>query len=79
MRVQLLDEHQAVVLDTRVDECTEIEGFSETEIPITLSLPASLVPGRYEVRLLLSADAEESLFYPINNIHDKEVPYIDIA
>lgn len=79
MRVQLLDEHQAVVLDNRVDECTEIEGFSETEIPITLSLHASLVPGRYEARLLLSADAEESLFYPINNIHDKEVPYIDIA
>lgn len=37
------------------------------------------MPGRYEARLLLSADAEESLFYPINNIHDKEVPYIDVT
>ena len=36
MRVQLLDEHQEVVLDSRVDECTEIEGFSDAEIPITL-------------------------------------------
>ena len=55
MKVQLLDEHQEVVLDSQVDECTEIEGFSETEIPITLSLSTSLAPGRYEVKLLLSA------------------------
>ena len=56
MKVQLPDEHQEVVLDSQVDECTEIEGFSETEIPITLSLSTSLALGRYEVKLLLSAD-----------------------
>ena len=55
MKVQLLDEHQEVVLDSQVDECTEIEGFSDAEIPITLSLSTSLAPGRYEVKFLLSA------------------------
>ena len=78
MKVQLLDEHQKVVLDSQVDECTEIEGFSEIEIPITLSLPTNLSPGRYEVKLLLSADKEGTLFYPINKIHDKDVPYIEV-
>lgn len=78
MRVQLLDEHQEVVLDSRVDECTEIEGFSDAEIPITISLPTNLSPGRYEVKLLLSADKEGTLFYPIHKIHDKDVPYIEV-
>ena len=78
MRVQLLDEHQEVVLDSRVDECTEMEGFSDAEFPITLSLPTNLSPGRYEVKLLLSADKEGTLFYPINKIHDKDVPYIEV-
>ena len=78
MRVQLLDEHQEVVLDSRVDECTEIEGFSEIEIPITLSLSTSLAPGRYEVKLLLSADKEGTLFYSIHKIHDKDVPCIEV-
>ena len=79
MKVQLLDEHQEVVLDSRVDECTEIEGFSDAEIPITLSLPTNLSPGRYEVKLLLSADKEGTLFYPIHKIHDKDVPYIEVV
>lgn len=79
MRVQLLDEHQKVVLDSQVDECTEIEGFSDAEIPITLSLPTNLSPGRYEVELLLSADKEGTLFYPIHKIHDKDVPYIEVV
>ena len=61
MKVQLLDEHQEVVLDSRVDECTEIEGFSDAEIPITISLPTNLSPGRYEVKLLLSADKEGTI------------------
>ena len=79
MRVQLLDEHQEVVLDSRVDECTEIEGFSDAEIPITISLPTNLSPGRYEVKLLLSADKEGTLFYPIHKIHDKDVPCIEVV
>ena len=45
------------MLNTRVDELTEIEGFTEAEIPIVLSLPSSMTPGRYEVQLSLSADA----------------------
>ena len=54
-----------VVLDTRVDALTEIEGFTETEIPITLSIPASLAPARYEVQLEMTGDEAETLHYPI--------------
>ena len=78
LRVRLLDDRKAVVLDTRVDELTEIEGFTEAEIPIVLSLPSSMTPGRYEVQLSLSADAEETVFYPVNLIHDKDAAYIEV-
>lgn len=78
LRVQLLDESKAVVLNTRVDELTEIEGFTEAEIPITLSLPISLVPGRYEVQLSLTGDAAETMDYPVNLIHDKDAAYIEV-
>lgn len=57
----MLDDRKAVVLNTRVDELTEIEGFTEAEIPIVLSLPNSMTPGRYEVQLSLSGDAEETV------------------
>ncbi len=79
LRVRLLDDRKAVVLDTRVDELTEIEGFTEAEIPIVLSLPSSMTPGRYEVQLSLSADAEETVVYPVNLIHDKEAAYIEVV
>lgn len=79
LRVQLLDDSKAVVLNTRVDELTEIEGFTETEIPISLSLPISLVPGRYEVQLSLTGDAAETMDYPVNLIHDKETAYIEVV
>lgn len=78
LRVRLLDDRKAVVLDTRVDELTEIEGFTEAEIPIVLSLPSSMTPGRYEVQLSLSADAEETVVYPVNLIHDKDAAYIEV-
>lgn len=78
LRVRLLDDRKAVVLDTRVDELTEIEGFTEAEIPIVLSLPSSMTPGRYEVQLFLSADAEETVVYPVNLIHDKDAAYIEV-
>ena len=78
LRVQLLDESKAVVLNTRVDELTEIEGFTEAEIPISLSLPISLIPGRYEVQLSLSGDAAETTDYPVNLIHDKDAAYIEV-
>lgn len=78
LRVRLLDNRKAVVLDTRVDELTEIEGFTEAEIPIVLSLPSSMTPGRYEVQLSLSADAEETVVYPVNLIHDKDAAYIEV-
>ena len=78
LRVQLLDESKAVVLNTRVDELTEIEGFTEAEIPISLSLPISLVPGRYEVQLSLTGDAAETQDYPVNLIHDKDAAYIEV-
>lgn len=79
LRVRLLDDRKAVVLNTRVDELTEIEGFTETEIPISLSLPISLVPGRYEVQLSLTGDAAETMDYPVNLIHDKETAYIEVV
>ena len=79
LRVRLLDDRKAVVLNTRVDELTEIEGFTETEIPISLSLPISLVPGRYEVQLSLTGDAAETMDYPVNLIHDKEAAYIEVV
>ena len=79
LRVRLLDDRKAVVLDTRVDELTEIEGFTEAEIPIVLSLPSSMTPGRYEVQLSLSADAEETVVYPVNLIHDKDAAYIEVV
>ena len=79
LRVQLLDGNGAVVLDTRVDELTEIEGFAEAEIPVVLSLPATLAPARYEVRLVASADEAETQFYPINNIHDRDAAYMEVT
>ena len=79
LRVQLLDESKAVVLNTRVDELTEIEGFTEAEIPILLTLPSSIVPGRYEVQLSLTGDAAETQDYPVNLIHDKEAAYIEVV
>lgn len=78
LRVRLLDDRKAVVLNTRVDELTEIDGFTEAEIPIVLSLPGSMTPGRYEVQLSLSGDAEETVVYPVNLIHDKDAAYIEV-
>ena len=78
LRVRLLDDRKAVVLNTRVDELAEIEGFTEAEIPIVLSLPSSMTPGRYEVQLSLSADAEETVVFPVNLIHDKDAAYIEV-
>lgn len=77
--VQLLDASQTVVLDTRANVPTEIEGFTEAEIPLTLSLPSQLNPARYEVHLMLWADAAETQPYPINNIHDKDAAYITVT
>lgn len=77
--VQLLDASQTVVLDARANVPTEIEGFTEAEIPLTLSLPSQLNPARYEVRLMLWADAAETQPYPINNIHDKDAAYITVT
>lgn len=77
--VQLLDASQTVVLDARANVPTEIEGFTEAEIPLTLSLPSQLDPARYEVRLMLWADAAETQAYPINNIHDKDAAYITVT
>ena len=79
LRVQLLDGNGAVVLDTRVDELTEIEGFAEAEIPVVLSLPATLAPARYEVRLVASVDEAETQLCPINNIHDRDAAYIEVT
>ena len=79
LRVRLLDDRKAVVLNTRVDELTEIEGFTEAEIPILLTLPSSIVPGRYEVQLSLTGDAAETQDYPVNLIHDKEAAYIEVV
>ncbi len=79
LRVQLLDEAKQVVLNTRVDQVTEIEGFTETEIPVKLDVPADLAPARYEVKLEVTRDKEETDFYPINNIHDKDVAYIEVV
>lgn len=78
LRVQLLNASKTVVLNTRVDKVTEIEGFTEAEIPIVLSLPAGLAPARYEVRLEISTDEAETLRYPVNNIHDKDAAYIEV-
>lgn len=79
MRIKLLDENRQVVLDTRVDVPTEVEGFAETDIPVLLSLPRTLTAGRYEVKLELSGDEAETYLYPLNNIHDREVAYIEVA
>ncbi len=78
MRVQLLDENKTVVLSTRTERATDIEGFTEAEIPIVLSLPSNLAPGRYEVMLQMFADEAETQPYPINNIHDKDAAYIEV-
>ena len=79
LRVQLLDASKTVVLNTRADKATEIEGFTEAEIPIVLSLPSGIAIGRYEVKLETSADEAETLPCPINNIHDKDAAYIDVV
>ena len=79
LRVQLLDEAKQVVLNTRVDQLTEIEGFTEMEIPVKLSIPTDLAPARYEVKLEATRDKEETDFYPINNIHDKDAAYIEVV
>ena len=79
MRVQLLDANNATVLNVRTDKPTEIEGFTETGIPIVLSIPTNLDPARYEVKLQLSTDEAETQLYPINPIHDKDAAYIDVA
>lgn len=63
-------------MDTRVDQLSEIEGFTETEIPILLSLPSNLSPGCYEVKLIISGDEAETMFYPVNLIHDREAAFI---
>lgn len=78
MRVKLLDEDGTVVLSVRTDNATEIEGFTTSEIPILLSLPASIKPARYKVLLEITADEEETQPYPINNIHDKDAAYIEV-
>ena len=79
LRVQLLDASKTVVLNTRADKTTEIEGFTEAEIPIVLSLPSGIAIGRYEVKLEISADEAETLPCPINNIHDKDAAYIEVV
>lgn len=79
LRVQLLDASKTVVLNTRADKATEIEGFTEAEIPIVLSLPSGIAIGRYEVKLETSADEAETLPCPINNIHDKDAAYIEVV
>ena len=79
LRVQLLDARKTVVLNTRADKATEIEGFTEAEIPIVLSLPSGIAIGRYEVKLEISADEAETLPCPINNIHDKDAAYIEVV
>lgn len=78
MRVQLLDANNATVLNVRTDKPTEIEGFTEAEIPIVLSIPTNLNPTRYEVKLQLSTDEAETQLYPINPIHDKDAAYIEV-
>lgn len=79
LRVQLVDDREAVVLNTRVDAATEIEGFAEAEIPVALSLPANLAPARYTVRLEITTDEAETQYCAVNNIHDKDVAYIDVV
>ncbi|EHO74799.1 hypothetical protein HMPREF9140_00126 [Prevotella micans F0438] len=79
LRVQLLDASKTVVLNTRADKSTEIEGFTEAEIPIVLSLPSGIAIGRYEVKLETSTDEAETLPCPINNIHDKDAAYIEVV
>ena len=78
LRVQLLNDSREVVMDTRVDQLSEIEGFTETEIPILLSLPSNLSPGCYEVKLIISGDEAETIFYPVNLIHDREAAFIQV-
>ena len=78
VRVLLLDMHKNVVLNTRTDNMTEIEGFTKVDIPVVLYIPANIAPARYEIRLELSADEAESIRYPINNIHDKDLAFIDV-
>lgn len=79
LRVKLLDENQEVVLSTRVDQLTEIDGFSETEIPILLSVPAQLAPGYYQVKLEITSDEAETQDCPVNGIHDQDAAYIEVV
>lgn len=79
LRVKLLDENQAVVLSTRVDQLTEIDGFSETEIPILLSVPAQLAPGYYQVKLEITSDEAETQDCPVNDIHNQDAAYIEVV
>ena len=74
----MLDANNATVLNVRTDKPTEIEGFTEAEIPIVLSIPTNLDPARYEVKLQLSTDEAETQLYPINPIHDKDAAYIEV-
>lgn len=79
LRVKLLDENQKVVLSTRVDQLTELDGFSETEIPILLSVPAQLAPGYYQVKLEITSDEAETQDCPVNGIHDQDAAYIEVV
>lgn len=44
-----------------------------------LDIPTDLAPARYEVKLEVTRDKEETDFYPINDIHDKDVAYIEVV
>ena len=79
LRVKLLDENQEVVLSTRVEQLTEIDGFSETEIPILLPVPAQLAPGYYQVKLEITSDEAETQNCPVNGIHDQDAAYIEVV
>lgn len=79
LRVKLLDENQEVVLSTRVEQLTEIDGFSETEIPILLPVPAQLAPGYYQVKLEITSDEAETQDCPVNDIHDQDAAYIEVV
>ena len=67
------------MLSIRVDQLAVIDGFSEAEIPILLSVPAQIAPGYYQVKLEITSDEAETQDCPVNGIHDQDAAYIEVV
>lgn len=86
VKMQLKDENDSVVVESRTKRVTEFDGFSISNVPVMVSLPADIVPKRYQVYIEVlgndgkgGTDDAHAVRYGVKNIHDKDTAYIDVA